>query len=166
MRRMNDEVKSLKDAIPRALQGAREGNENRLRELGSEIRSLKLLLGNRLGGGSGGTSSPTAGKPVGSALPGASRPVEEPSTAPTAGTNGVAAAPADQNLQAQPATVQSGSSTPSPLRQLGKSATIPAWQMAASNKPKNDSPPKATSPADVNPSGEANGQQQQSGSSS
>jgi peroxin-14 len=49
-RRISDEVKSLKDAIPKALEGAREGNENRLKELGNELKSLKVLLGNRLGG--------------------------------------------------------------------------------------------------------------------
>ena len=46
-RRISDEVKSLKDAIPKALEGAREGNENRLKELGTELKSLKTLLGNR-----------------------------------------------------------------------------------------------------------------------
>lgn len=56
-RRTSDEVKTLKDAIPKALQGAREGNEHRLKELGTELKSLKVLLGNRLGGGAGAGST-------------------------------------------------------------------------------------------------------------
>lgn len=167
VRRMNDEVKSLKDAIPKALQGAREGNENRLRELGSELRSLKLLLGNRLGG-SAGTTSPGPGRPVGSMLPGTSRPADESSTASTTATNGTAAAPTEQGSQAPITTTQSTpSAVKTPLSQLGRSATIPAWQMAAANRSKNESSPTSTPSATVSTSnsGETN-EQQQSGSSS
>ncbi|KAJ5601464.1 hypothetical protein N7510_010998 [Penicillium lagena] len=105
-RRISDEVKSLKDAIPKALEGAREGNENRLKELGSELKSLKVLLGNRLGGS--GTSTPAAGRTVGSSQPetpitnGAPASVEDESPAP---------APA-------PAAAPPASSTATPLRLL------------------------------------------------
>lgn len=144
-RRISDEVKSLKDAIPKALEGAREGNENRLRELGNELKSLKVLLGNRLGGGSG-ASSPAAGRTAG-----APRPAAEE----TQLTNGVAAAaapplppsatPSEQEPQpslAAPSTNASQSTgTPvnNPLSQFGRSASIPAWQMAAANRSKSSS---------------------------
>ncbi|KAJ5950686.1 uncharacterized protein N7479_009099 [Penicillium vulpinum] len=139
-RRISDEVKSLKDAIPKALEGAREGNENRLKELGTELKSLKTLLGNRLGG-SGAT--PLAGRTVGStSIPSPSRPAPEetPATStPLAAANSLAATvtPAEQE-PTQAATPASTSQTLNPLSQLGRSgsASIPAWQMAAANRSK------------------------------
>ncbi|EIT76774.1 peroxisomal membrane anchor protein [Aspergillus oryzae 3.042] len=147
-RRISDEVKSLKDAIPKALEGAREGNENRLKELGTELKSLKVLLGNRLGG-SGAAISPNTAKP--SALPtmsGASRPTEESPASPA--TNGVTATATEQATQpSSTVSTQSNQTTPaassSPLSQFSRSASIPAWQMAAANRSKNASPSTPTS---------------------
>jgi peroxin-14 len=137
-RRISDEVKSLKDAIPRALEGAREGNENRLKELGTELKSLKTLLGNRLGSSG---ASPVAGRTVGStSIPSTPRPAPEETPAPTP-TNGLAATvtPAEQEpTQAAPPASTSQSSS-NPLSQLGRSASIPAWQMAAANRSKANS---------------------------
>ena len=98
-RRINDEVKSLKEAIPKALEGAREGNENRLKELGTEVKSLKVLLSNRLG--AAGTTTPIAGRTLGSSTPtpapaAASPPTPAPATTETAS----ASAPATNGLQA------------------------------------------------------------------
>ncbi|CAP92123.1 peroxisomal docking factor component Pex14-Penicillium chrysogenum [Penicillium rubens Wisconsin 54-1255] len=140
-RRISDEVKSLKDAIPKALEGAREGNENRLKELGTELKSLKTLLGNRLGGSG---ASPVAGRTVGSSpIPSTPRPAPEetPATpAPPAATNSLAATvtPAEQE-PTQAAAPASTSQSPNPLSQLGRSASIPAWQMAAANRSKANS---------------------------
>lgn len=142
-RRINDEVKSLKDAIPKALQGAREGNEQRLKELGTELKSLKVLLGNRIGGGAGGASSPVAGRTVGTNLPVASpRLAEEQPTTPPPTTNG-ATAPATsvpESQQPQQPQQPPAAKSPSPLSQLGRSASIPAWQMAAANRSKPSNP--------------------------
>jgi peroxin-14 len=140
-RRISDEVKSLKDAIPKALEGAREGNENRLKELGTELKSLKTLLGNRLGGGNG--ASPVAGRTVGSSpIPSTPRPAPEetPATPAPATTNSLAATvtPAEQE-PTQAAAPASASQSPNPLSQLGRSASIPAWQMAAANRSKANS---------------------------
>ncbi|CAG8948473.1 unnamed protein product [Penicillium salamii] len=135
-RRISDEVKSLKDAIPKALEGAREGNENRLKELGTELKSLKTLLGNRLGGSG---ASPVAGRTVGSTnIPSPTRPAPEessptpPAPAPAA-TNGLAAtvAPAEQEPTQAASPATTSQTAPNPLSQLGRSASIPAWQMAA-----------------------------------
>lgn len=154
-RRISDEVKTLKDAIPKALQGAREGNEHRLMELGTELKSLKVLLGNRLGGGAGSGSS-VAGRTVGSTnLPVASssRPADESTPAAPPATNGATATPAptnspepQQQQQQQPSPAETSSS---PLSQLGRSASIPAWQMAAANRSKkpSQSSPGATEEA-------------------
>ncbi|KAJ5155443.1 Peroxisomal membrane anchor protein (Pex14) [Penicillium capsulatum] len=147
-RRISDEVKSLKDAIPKALEGAREGNENRLKELGTELKSLKVLLGNRLGG-SGPTS--VAGRTIGSSTPvAAPRPAsEETSTAPSPAPNGLQATVTspEQEIQASPAPAApaaAGQNSSSPLSQLGRSASIPSWQMAATSTRNTSS---TTSPA-------------------
>ncbi|OJJ51482.1 hypothetical protein ASPZODRAFT_57019 [Penicilliopsis zonata CBS 506.65] len=156
-RRISDDVKTLKDAIPKALEGAREGNENRIKELSTELRSLKTLLGNRLGGG-GSTSSPTPGRTIGTpVLPTASKPAGEPTV-----TNSVASSTSAQaESQSSPSETtsqipvantssQGTSSVPSTaLSQLGRSASIPAWQMAAANRSKTASPAASSAPSGV-----------------
>ncbi|PYI34066.1 hypothetical protein BP00DRAFT_423336 [Aspergillus indologenus CBS 114.80] len=141
-RRISDEVKSLKDAIPKAMESAREGNENRLKELSTELKSLKVLLGNRLGGGGSGANSSIAGRAVGGIpLPTASRPADESASASNA-TNGSTAGSTEQPSQsAQPSPSASTASLGNnPLSQFGRSASIPAWQMAAANRSKTASP--------------------------
>ncbi|KAG0155074.1 hypothetical protein PDIDSM_647 [Penicillium digitatum] len=140
-RRISDEVKSLKDAIPKALEGAREGNENRLKELGTELKSLKTLLSNRLGGGG---ATPIAGRTVGStSIPSTPRPAPEetPATSPLpAATNTSAATVAPPEQEPTPTAIPASTSqSPNPLSQLGRSASIPAWQMPAANRSKANS---------------------------
>ncbi|EFQ98195.1 peroxisomal membrane protein PEX14 [Nannizzia gypsea CBS 118893] len=129
-RRISEEVRSLKDGIPKAIEGAREGNEKRLRELNSELRSLKVLLTNRLG-----SSAPTL-TPNNTATT---------STTTRPEVNGAASGPQQTSSPAIPipAAASIPASTPaprersgSPFSQLGKPASIPAWQMAAANKAK------------------------------
>ncbi|EAU34997.1 conserved hypothetical protein [Aspergillus terreus NIH2624] len=155
-RRISDEVKLLKDAIPKALEGAREGNENRLKDLGNELKSLKTLLGNRLGGGSA-SGTPALGRTVGgSTLPAASKPSEELSPAASPATNGVTNSTTEKPSQqpsvsdgAPASTPAASTPTPNPISQFSRSASIPAWQMAAANRSKNASPSTTSStPAD------------------
>jgi peroxin-14 len=161
-RRISDEVKSLKDAIPKALEGAREGNENRLKELGTELKSLKLLLGNRLGG-SGASTTPTPGKPSGlPTVSSAPRPTEELPASPATTTNNTVATPTEQAPQpSSTGTTQpnqtTGSASSNPLSQFSRSASIPAWQMAAANRSKNASqstPTSSTGDNSTKPAGE------------
>ncbi|KAL2003012.1 hypothetical protein VTN02DRAFT_5247 [Thermoascus thermophilus] len=161
-RRISDEVRALKDSIPKALEGAREGNENRLKELGTELKSLKVLMSNRLGG-TGGAASPVTGRIVGgSTVPLTSRPSEE--SAPSPVTNGIT--PGTQNgsstsspaMGAQPGTSQTPrEEVSSTLSRLGRPASIPAWQMAAANK--TPSQPASSSSAGVNAGSSENEQQ-------
>jgi peroxin-14 len=141
-RRINDEVNALKDAIPRALQGAREGNENRLRELGTELKSLKTLLGNRLGAAAASSAPVTAKAADTTTLP--SAPESTPSaTIPT--TNG--ATPTASETPTTSQTAQASSANPTnPLSRFSKSPSIPAWQLAAANrsKPATASTPTST----------------------
>lgn len=148
-RRISDEVKSLKEAIPKALEGAREGNENRLKELGNELKSLKVLLGNRLGGSG---AAPTVGRTLSSStIPTPSvtpQPAPEPTPASIPATNGLQATvtPAEQEPQPVAAPTPAPAAD-SPLAKLGRSASIPAWQMAASGRSKSSSQSSPT-PAD------------------
>ncbi|KAI5309021.1 peroxisomal membrane protein pex14 [Ascosphaera atra] len=41
LRRISEEIRNLKDAIPKAIEGERKGHERRLTELGTELKSLK-----------------------------------------------------------------------------------------------------------------------------
>jgi peroxin-14 len=163
-RRISDEVKSLKDAIPKALEGAREGNENRLKELGTELKSLKVLLGNRLGGSG---AAPAAGRTLGSSTP-IPTPVPTPNPVPStaspstpADTTATSSVPTTNGLQATVTSpeqeTQSSANTPaapSPLSQLNRSASIPAWQMAAANRTKSSSPSTPAISTDDKPAGD------------
>ena len=142
-RRISDEVKSLKETIPKALEGAREGNENRLKELGTELKSLKVLLGNRLGG-SGAT--PATSRTVGGSTPAPPSIVRPPAEdnningPSTPAANGLHATvtSAEQEPQSS-ASPSPAASQSNPLSQLNRSASIPAWQMAAANRSKSSS---------------------------
>lgn len=142
-RRLNDELRALKDGIPKALEGHKETSDKRLQELGSELRSLKALMGNRFGGSQGSAPSQAPSQPADSA-PSETKPSTNglPSYGSTASS-----APAYQfpgqtqaNSSASGASLppaRSGTSSPYPLGSLGNSggkAAIPAWQMAASRK--------------------------------
>ncbi|OQD76135.1 hypothetical protein PENDEC_c005G00675 [Penicillium decumbens] len=157
-RRISDEVKSLKDAIPKALEGAREGNENRLKELGGELKSLKVLLGNRLGGS--GSASPSTGRTLGSstptpaAIPAAIPAVTPAATSTSTATNGLqpTVTPAEQEPQPAATPAPAPQNNDSPLARLGRSASIPAWQMAAANRSKSSSQ-SSPAAADDKPAG-------------
>ncbi|KAL3469524.1 peroxisomal membrane anchor protein conserved region-domain-containing protein [Aspergillus californicus] len=143
-RRINDEVNALKDAIPKALEGAREGNENRLRELGTELKSLKVLLGNRIGGVV--SNAPVTAKVPETTLPSTS----EPTSSNTPATNG--ATPTSSHPETPSTSSGAAQTAPStstnPLSRFSKSPSIPAWQLAAANRSKTASPstPASTEP--------------------
>ncbi|KAL4884696.1 peroxisomal membrane anchor protein conserved region-domain-containing protein [Aspergillus karnatakaensis] len=135
-RRINDEVNALKDAIPRALEGAREGNENRLRELGTELKSLKTLLSNRLAG-----SAPPA--------PTATKVPETPSASESTTTNGTPTPAQTETSSGTAQASQSPNANPTnPLSRFSKSPSIPAWQLAAANRSKPASPATPASTGD------------------
>jgi peroxin-14 len=55
--RIRDEVQSLKDAIPKALENQKSLTDGRLREINSELTSLKTLVSQRMSTSSATTSS-------------------------------------------------------------------------------------------------------------
>lgn len=52
-----DQVLGLRELVPKALEGWKEKGDGRLEELGAEVRSLKKLLGTRLGASNPSSSS-------------------------------------------------------------------------------------------------------------
>lgn len=162
-RRIADDVRGLRDLIPKALEGQKETTDGRLKELGAELRSLKMLVGNRVGGGSGSGVGPSPSgvqSPIGRPFPGlgdrpngsSSIPSREPSSSsnqtPAAALNGT-----NDTKTEDPSTSSSVAAAPAPGVTAPKwdapssrgfdsrpssRAAIPAWQMAAASKNKSE----------------------------
>lgn len=142
--RIRDEVQALKDAIPKALNNQKEQADNRLREINTELASLKTLVSQRM------TSAPPSANPLrpASAFPAA------PSPTPAAPSTGGSSSGAKAADQPQPASVSTASTptteTPKPASSFGRTlssntsgkASIPAWQMALSQKDSSSEPAK------------------------
>lgn len=151
-RRLEDDVRGLRDLIPKALEAHKEGTDNRLKDLSQELKSLKTLVGNRMGSGTPSTAArPTSGVNMwGSPAAGVNGGGATPAT-PAAASS----APAGTSTNSTSETQQqdgSSSSAATPAAQASSSpyarfsngrAAIPAWQMAAAKK--NDAEKKDTS---------------------
>jgi peroxin-14 len=143
-RRMESEIKVMKDSLPRSIENVKDASERQLKELGAELTSLKMLMGNRIGGGSGMAAIPkTQPANISSFTNNATAtatPVQE--TAPGSsnnptGVNGAGKAPSfamPNSTGQQPPAPRPASSTS--FSSGGGKAAIPAWQMAAQNKQK------------------------------
>ncbi|KAL8708004.1 MAG: hypothetical protein Q9225_007670, partial [Loekoesia sp. 1 TL-2023] len=154
-----DQVHALRDLVPQALEGWKTQGDNRLEELGAEVKSLKKLLGTRLGSVSSSSSStlnPPSLSPSHSSaqLRTSSNPpafsTERDKSQESRGS-GVDAVGLGGNVATRKASYEGaemgekmapapgvnvpkreGSSTPG-LGRSGKAA-IPAWQMAAAGR--------------------------------
>lgn len=136
-RNIADQVQGLKDLVPKALEGWKESGDKRLEELGAEMRSLKKLLSNRVGGGA--TQQPlprpnfsaSADRPSGTSTPtGASSTPNGITSSGTADSEDKMATSSIPSAPAPGVTVPRRE-TPSVFQSSGRAA-IPAWQMAAS----------------------------------
>jgi peroxin-14 len=156
-RRIEDDVRGLRDLIPKALDAQKEANDARLRELSTELKSLKTLVGNRM-------SAPAAAAPRPTSTPSYGAYAQSQTPAPTNGTSTPAPAeqtngtPASASTETQAPAMPGGASTgaangtaasagpaaaasPAPTDKPVQSwrgtqgrAAIPAWQMAAAKK--------------------------------
>ncbi|KAH7179405.1 peroxisomal membrane anchor protein conserved region-domain-containing protein [Fusarium flagelliforme] len=142
--RIRDEVQSLKDAIPKALENQKSLTDGRLREINTELTSLKTLVSQRMTTPSTTTASSTMNymrNAGGSATTPAAAASTPAASTPAAKTNG------------EKATVESATTTPaaeipkptfpsapqlnrssSPLANMSGKKAIPAWQMAMANQ--------------------------------
>lgn len=151
-RRTADEIRGLRDQLPRAMEAQKESTDGRLRELSQELKSLKTLIGNRMGNANV-AQAPGHQRPLSGAGPASyGVPATTPAAAPAAPA--AQAAPvepaangASSTAPATPAATTPAASTPaaaepaaassaSPYNRFGSGgkAAIPAWQMAASKK--------------------------------
>ncbi|KAI7457427.1 hypothetical protein KC351_g18676 [Hortaea werneckii] len=186
-RRLAREVESLRDGIPRAIEKERERDEERLKELVAEVRSLKTLVGNRMGGGSvgsaqqqqpqlafrGNTSQATTPQQQQQPLTNGSAP-----TAPVEPQqNGSSPAPASNGIDTVPSN-PSQSSSPFPDRAQANSspfersssgtgargggggagkAAIPSWQLAAKKRSEEQQQAQKSSAGESGAGGEVGG---------
>lgn len=146
-RRNTDEIRMLRELIPKALESEKSSTETRLKDLTGELKSLKTLIGNRMGGSS--QTSAINHRPTGSygsaAIPmtngtsvsrSATPPVSSTTPAPEAqgsapdAANGVTAANAAPGPSQSP---KPSGSAHFPRFGSGKAA-IPAWQLAAAKE--------------------------------
>ena len=136
-----DQVHGLRDLVPKALDGWKAAEDKKLEDIGAELRSLKLLVANRLGAGAGpqalssNRSYPALGakeKPDKNNSGGISDPTlvanssedSQGGQTPSGASSGAAAGASE-----------SGTTIPKPAstgRYQGSGrVAIPAWQMAA-----------------------------------
>ncbi|UJO19997.1 Peroxisomal membrane protein PER10 [Fulvia fulva] len=157
-KRMAREIGEIRDQIPRAIEKEKEQTELRLKELNTEMKSLKTLVSNRMQGGG---AAPGRATPSFSSQSQASSPITGAPgiTGPVNGTPAQSAAvptpqPASQAPAVQPPTngetngVNGSASTSEransmPNRQsagtpysrlIGGKAAIPEWQRSAAKK--------------------------------
>lgn len=160
-RRMETEIKSMKDSLPRSIDSVKDATERQLKELSAELASLKLLMGNRMGSASNfSPATPAIPRTQPGTLPSTSAnaaAVTTPSTESAPGAPPVARQTSSYgNTQQSP--YPAGTSVPvaspamrpvsaAPFVGSSNKAAIPAWQMAAQNKAKDFSNPSTTNGA-------------------
>ena len=144
-RRMGDEVRALKDMIPKALEGWKADGDGRLKDLGTELKSLKMLMGNRVGGATrpapfdrangSGSSTPREGLLSNAAMSnsGSNENLDDHTSSASAPSSSSAPAPGI-NAPKREASSSSGLDGKPPSR-----AAIPAWQMAAAGTKRKES---------------------------
>jgi peroxin-14 len=144
-RRIEDDVRGLRDLIPKAMDAQKESTDNRLKELSTELKSLKTLVGNRMGAGAARPPTTTAsyyGQNQ-SQSPAPTQNINGASgtstSAPSEQMNGTTSAEGQGSSSTTSATASAAPSTEKPAtpsygRLAGGRAAIPAWQMAAQKK--------------------------------
>jgi peroxin-14 len=140
--RLRDEMKTLKDIIPKNMNANKEFTDGRLREIANEVKSLKALIGQRMSAGSVTTPAPSSGSAsylrpsTGNAGP--TSPAAATSASPgLEGTGKENEKEGDNQVQTTKQDYMSslnGRSSPFGSGMPAGKASIPAWQMALANK--------------------------------
>jgi peroxin-14 len=145
-RRMESEIKTMRDSLPRSIDSVRDASERQLKELSTELGSLKVLMGNRLG--SGPSTFGAAGQGIARTQPGTFPGSSVSASTSVAATPGTETAPSATAPRPAPTYTSSASAVPTaasvsprpisaaPYATTASKAAIPAWQMAAANKAK------------------------------
>lgn len=134
--RISDEVRGLKDLIPKAIEGQKENTDSRLKELNTELKSLKTLMGQRM-------NPPAQTSPSSYSRPTGNGTITPGTSANSSTVNGASSV---ESVIPKPASVSNPAGTESVASLHGRAASpfntgaptaraaIPAWQMAAANK--------------------------------
>lgn len=128
-RRISDEVRGLKDLIPKAIEGQKESTDARLRELNTELKSLKTLMGQRLNPAPSTANTYTRPSSTTPAPTMASSNASNYKSANDAGPG--PASVSNSNGAEAVASLQARSSSPFGSGAPAGKAAIPSWQMAA-----------------------------------
>lgn len=141
-RRIQEDVRDLKDTMPKTLAAQNDVTDSRLREVNTELRSLKTLITQRM-------KPPTATTPMSAIAPGlrsasvtsAATPANPSGGVDPADVNGRPAA-AEEPKKQEYQDYLSGLNRSSPFSSNNQQAkaSIPAWQMAMANKNTASSP--------------------------
>ncbi|KAG8423493.1 peroxisomal membrane protein pex14 [Metarhizium acridum] len=139
--RIREEVQSLKDAIPRAMENQKTLTDNRLSEINTELTSLKTLVSQRMAPSASPATATSSSFPrsSGSTLPAGRSSTSTPTTPAAATVESVPESSSTPTPAAAAATeapknlAHSFSRPPGFTNGSGSStkASIPAWQMAA-----------------------------------
>lgn len=144
--RVRDDVQTLKDSIPKAMDTQRDSTDNRLREVNTELKSLKMLITQRMNPTATSTSVSNYLRPS-VANPAPSSPGTE-----SADVEGKPAAEESKGQDAaQDYTSSFGRSSPFSSGAPPSKASIPAWQLAMATK--NAGSTSATNGAEAGASG-------------
>jgi len=124
-RRIVDDVKALQDLIPKAIKAQGENNDNRMKELNAELKSLKTLVSNRMGGAA---AMPA---PIAATVPGANMFGSQGTVGTGVDMDELRTTESSNGLRSS--APNSGSKQTFPPYG-GSRGGIPAWQLAAAKK--------------------------------
>ncbi|KAI1304061.1 peroxisomal membrane anchor protein conserved region-domain-containing protein [Xylaria venustula] len=169
--RLRDDIKNINATIPKSMAANKEFTDSRLKEISNEVKSLKSLISQRMNSAPAAPSSPLPAS-VATYNGGTSSHLRPTSAAPTASVNPATPPPAEvkenDGVNGGSSTTLEGnnagtsSSTPSKQDYIsslnGRSspfgsgapsgkASIPAWQMAASNTKTSANAASSSTPA-------------------
>ncbi|KAH6647696.1 peroxisomal membrane anchor protein conserved region-domain-containing protein [Truncatella angustata] len=145
--RIRDEMKTLKEVIPRNISTNKEFTDGRLREIANEVKSLKALIGQRMSSGSSAAPAPSSNggyqRPsTSTAAPATSAAAPAAPAAPTTPAAEESGKEKETNGDAPPQStkqdyISSLGGRSSPFASSGMpsaKASIPAWQRALAEK--------------------------------
>ena len=152
-RRAAEDITRLKDSLPTAIDGVKQASERQLKELSTELGSLKTLMGNRMSGPTSSAaylSSASSLRDKTASAASSQQPSVTPEPAPGSTGNVTGSSPAttvpsyghSASSAARPVPTTSRSSQFGGASSYGAAGAtsakpaIPAWQMAAQSKAK------------------------------
>ncbi|KAI0878721.1 peroxisomal membrane anchor protein conserved region-domain-containing protein [Hypoxylon argillaceum] len=168
MEHLRDDIKSINASIPKSMAAHKDFTDSRLKEITSEVNSLKSLISRRLSSATSAVPAPSNGPTPSHSFVASSQPRPGSANGVSVGrattpsvvveTNGSLNGGSSSSAQDE---VKSSASTPAPSKEdyisslsgrpfgsgsPAAKASIPAWQMAATSSKASGSPASTSSP--------------------